>query len=121
MSLTDFFRINMPYGIVKNNKGEWLAFNREYVPLGWNENQDVQNINSEDSYSDLPIRTKYKNATEALLKKLIDENSQEIYDDDGKIKKLFLYNDKTNPTNDKNYWNLYMEKIKILSQLKTIF
>ena len=30
MALTDFFRINLPYGIRKNDKGEWVAFNREY-------------------------------------------------------------------------------------------
>jgi hypothetical protein len=35
--LTDFFRINLPYGMQKNEKGEWMFFNREYVPLGWNE------------------------------------------------------------------------------------
>lgn len=121
MSLTDFFRINMPYGIVKNSKGEWTAFNREYVPLGWNECSGLQHIDSEESYKEIPIRTKYKNATEKLLAKLIDENSSVSCDNDGKIRKLFLYNDRTNPANDKQYWNLYMEKIKILSQLKTLF
>lgn len=32
--MTDFFRINMPYGMVKNSKGEWCFFNREYTYLG---------------------------------------------------------------------------------------
>lgn len=35
--LNDFFRINLPYGIAQNNKGEWMAFNREYRPIGFNE------------------------------------------------------------------------------------
>jgi hypothetical protein len=29
MSLTDFFRINLPYGMNKNENGEWICFNRE--------------------------------------------------------------------------------------------
>jgi hypothetical protein len=36
MSLTDFFRKNLPYGIARNENGEWMAFNREYLPLGFN-------------------------------------------------------------------------------------
>lgn len=36
MPLSDFFRINLPYGIKRNSKNEWFAFNREYVPIGWN-------------------------------------------------------------------------------------
>lgn len=31
MALTDFTRINLPYGIERNEKGEWTAFNREYL------------------------------------------------------------------------------------------
>lgn len=121
MALTDFFRINMPYGIVKNDKGEWLAFNREYVPIGWNNEQNRQDLSSSESFSDIPIKTRYKNATEELLLRLADRTSAAEYDEDGRIKKLFLYNDTTNPTNNEKYWNTYLEKIKILSQLKTHF
>jgi hypothetical protein len=121
MALTDFFRINMPYGIIKNKKGEWLAFNREYVPIGWNSHYPGLHIADEDSYSNLPIRTKYKNATDVILKQLIDETSSVEYDENGKINKIFLYNDETNPTNNEKYWNSYLEKIRILSQLKTHF
>lgn len=67
MALTDFFRINMPYGIVKNDKGEWLAFNREYVPIGWNDEQHKQDLTSSESFSDIPIKTRYKNATEDFV------------------------------------------------------
>lgn len=122
MGLTDFFRINLPYGIVKNNDGEWMAFNREYVPLGWNiTDPTIQNINDGISFNDIPVKTKYKNVTEKLLAKLIDNNTSVDYDDKGKIKKIILYNDRTNPTNDKEYWDRYVDKIKILSQLKTCF
>lgn len=121
MALTDFFRINMPYGIVKNNKGEWTAFNREYAPIGWNDKLTGQSIDSDDSFSEIPIRTKYKNATETILKKLIDKESAEEYDSNGNLRKIYLYGDSTNPLNNSEYWNTYLEKIKILSQLKTHF
>lgn len=49
MALTDFFRINLPYGIVRDSKGRWSAFNREYLPLGWNEREDSPvDINSDN-------------------------------------------------------------------------
>lgn len=35
--LADFFRINMPYGMKQNKEGKWIIFNREYMPLGWND------------------------------------------------------------------------------------
>ncbi len=119
MALNDFFRINLPYGIEKNDKGEWLAFNREFVPIGWNEKHTGQSISAEDSYAELPIRTKYKNATEKILKQLIDETSAEEYDAQGNIKRIFLYEDGTNPVNynTKENWDTYLKKIKILSQL----
>ena len=32
--MIDFFRINMPYGMVRIDKGVWCFFNREYTYLG---------------------------------------------------------------------------------------
>ena len=32
--MTDFFRINMPYGMLRNDAGEWMFFNSEYTALG---------------------------------------------------------------------------------------
>ena len=120
MALTDFFRINLPYGIVKSKDGKWYAFNREYVPIGWNDTKNQEQFNDDNSHLDIPIRTKYKNAKAALLKKLIDDDTTVRYDEAGKIKMIFLYKDKTNPANDKKYWDRYFEKIKILSSLKTV-
>jgi len=58
MSLTDFFRINLPYGIHRNKNNEWSAFNREYLPLGWNNNEQGKSIMIESSFKDFPIHTK---------------------------------------------------------------
>lgn len=121
MPLTDFFRINMPYGIIRNSKGEWTAFNREYAPIGWNQKDSTNNLSSDDTYNEIPVRTKYKNVTEKLLRKLVDDESHVRYDTDGKIRELWLYNDSTNPTNNEKYWNAYLDKIKLLSTLKTHF
>lgn len=56
----------MPYGIAKNDNGEWMAFNREYRPIGFNEllqkglpGMDYQNLN---------VYTKYKPLNKRLWK-----------------------------------------------------
>lgn len=117
--LSDFFRINLPYGIAKNSKGEWMAFNREYMPIGFN-NQDSKG-DPGTSYADLSIYTKYKGITEKLLTEISDNESDIHRDENGNIIKLFLYNDGTNPMNqskDKNeLWDIYFDKLKKLSKL----
>jgi len=118
MALLNFFDINMPYGIVKDTKGKWLAFNREYTPIGWNKHHLGLDISDDDSYQDLPIRTKYKSSMDTFLKQLIDDSNGVEYDTNGKINKIWFYNDRTNPMNDDIYWDMYLKKIKILSQLK---
>lgn len=40
--MIDFFRINMPYGMVRNDKGEWCFFNREYTYLGSKDSGKIQ-------------------------------------------------------------------------------
>jgi len=118
MSLTNFFRVNLPYGIQRNSNDEWSAFNREYQPIGVN---DV----SFSSYDHaLPIRTKYKGITEKFLKDLVDDDSMIQRDSEGEVTRVFLYNDGTNPTNQeidkKHLWESYFDKLKKLSKLKRI-
>ena len=111
MALTDFFRINLPYGIQKNESDEWSAFNREYVPLGWNTTDTVK-------FSDYPVFTKYKALTEAKLLKLSWSEGSIIKDEKGKITKIFFYNDGTNPASNPKYWEEYFDKIKLLAKLE---
>jgi hypothetical protein len=93
------------------------------LPLGFNDTNARPriDINDEESYATLPLNTQYSNVTEKLLESLIDENTSVEKDNDGKINKLFLYDDGTNPVNVKNSksWDRYFEKIKTLSGLKT--
>ena len=80
MALTDFFRINLPYGIVRDSKGRWSAFNREYLPLGWNEREDSPvDINSDNAFGNIPIHTEYEKVTEKKLFEIAgDEKFVEI-------------------------------------------
>ncbi len=120
--LSDFFRINLPYGIAKNDKNEWLAFNREYMPLGFNNNK-FKGMPGK-SYSDLPVYSNYGNISEDILLSLADNENAVIRDDDDNIEKVFFYDDESNPVNrikqDSVIWQKYFSKIITLSNLFTI-
>ncbi len=118
MALTDFFRINLPYGLKKNDNNEWFCFNREYVPLGWNSKEEQKNIHSANPYSSMPVYTKYKGLTENRILNIIKESSAIQRGQDNTINRIFFYNDSTNPTNSPQYWNDYFEKIKQFSKFK---
>ncbi|MCK6690972.1 MAG: hypothetical protein L6Q97_02595 [Thermoanaerobaculia bacterium] len=110
MALTDFFRINLPYGIERNDKNEWMAFNREYKPLGWSTTEWVE-------YEKYPVFAKYKDLTDAKLLKIASETPGAVVkDQDGKIIRAFLYDDNTNPVDNPKYWPAYFERIKSLSK-----
>lgn len=115
MSLDNFFSINMPYGIKRNNKNEWFSFNREYMPLGWNSKSNQQSIYDEAAFSQFPIHTKYINISDRDLKQIGGEPDSIHYDSEGKPNMVFLYGDNSNPVYVANCWDKYFEKIKILS------
>ena len=120
--LNNFFRINLPYGIAKNENEEWMAFNREYMPLGFNNQEYKEHVGS--SYTDKPIYTKFIGLTEKLLLEVaFHPEKGVIRDEKGKIKTIFLYNDGSNPTNmvkseEENAWNSYFNRLRKLSKLK---
>lgn len=118
--LSDFFRINLPYGFARNEDNQWMAFNREYMPLGYN-NTEFKGSPGQ-SYLDLPVYTKYKKIPEKLLFELAENESSLNRNKQGEIDRIFLYNDGTNPVNQssdkKILWDKYFEKLKKLSKLK---
>lgn len=116
MPLSDFFRINFPYGIKRNSQNQWFAFNREYAPIGYNTRIE-KDIFSDDFYSETPIYTEYKALTDAKLLKIAGDCTIKR-DSEGRINCIYLYNDSTNPQLSPQYWNDYLEKIKLLSNLK---
>jgi len=107
--LSDFFRINLPYGMEKDKNGKWFAFNRGYKPIGFNQSDFV-------NYGDFPIYTKYKGLTERLILEIGNPNSIER-DEKGKICKFWLYNDEINPMNNDN-WIAYWKKLEKLAKLQ---
>ncbi len=114
MALGDFFRINMPYGMQKNENGEWFVYNREYKPLGWNTYEDV-------NPKGYPVFTKYKGLTEAKLIKLACPMEDTFRRDESSvINQIWFYSDGTNPKNNPKYWESYFEKIKLLSSLEAV-
>lgn len=117
--LNDFFRINLPYGIARNENGGWMVFNREYMPLGYNNVEHKGNPGL--SFLDIPIYTRYKRLTEKLLIELAYGEHGVMRNEKNEIVKVFLYNDGTNPQNQstdkKILWDNYFEKLKKLSKL----
>lgn len=82
MALSNFFKINFPYGIKSNEHGEWVAFNREYKPLGFNDSL------SEFNFEEYPLYTAYDKFDINKILNLIDEDISRIQiDEKGKIKK----------------------------------
>lgn len=119
--MSDFFRFNLPYGIAKNKKGEWMAFNREYMPLGFNNLKYSIGNFPENEFKDLPIYTKFKGITEELLMKIADYDGGIKRNSEGQIIQIWLYNDGTNPMNnlesDNSNWNIYWKKLELLCKL----
>ncbi|MCL1665577.1 hypothetical protein M2T78_15020 [Elizabethkingia ursingii] len=122
--LTNFFRINLPYGIAKNTKDEWMAFNREYMPLGFNDPSFKEHVGK--SYNDRPIYTKYNGLTEKLLLEISFDGEKGVRrNSNGEIEIVFLYNDGTNPSSgydskndEEKMWIEYFQRLKKVSKLK---
>jgi len=119
MSLTDFFRVNLPYGMKKTATDEWFVFNREYVPIGWNQNDRLSIIHNHNNYNDIPVKTKYKAFTDKKIEKIIKDEKFIHRNEKNEITEIFFYNDKTNPQSSNQYWEDYFAIIKELSKLET--
>jgi len=117
MSLDNFFRINLPYGLKRNPDDSWFAFNREYVPIGWNSKEKTESIYKPYAFENFPIHTKYKGLTENKILKIV-ENTDAIHrDEDGKIITVHLYNSVTDPTSSLENWKRYSQILMSLSKL----
>lgn len=119
----DFFRINMPYGISKNENGEWMAFNREYLPLGYScqPNEGYYHV-LEPKHIGLPVYRKFYGLTDSFLLKLAATEKSIRRGEDGKICVVWFYNDATNPTHvhegesQKAKYEQYWNKLQLLAE-----
>ncbi len=117
MALSDFFRINLPYGMERNSNDEWFVFNREYSPLGWNIDGAQPYHSEKEPFDKLPVYTKYPKLTDKKILTIITEIDAIHYDAQGKIWKVFFYHDGTNPQSNPSEWKRYFDIIKELSKL----
>lgn len=117
MSLDDFFRINLPYGLKRNPDDTWFAFNREYVPIGWNSKEKHESIYIPYAFKEFPIHTKYKGLTENKILKIVGNADAIHRDNDGEIVTVHLYNSVTDPISSPENWKRYSQIIMSLSKL----
>ncbi len=112
MALSNFFKINMPYGIKKNENNEWTAFNREYKPLSCN-----------DPFTQIPdsefVYTNYGKLSDQFLLSLADQPSSVHFDENNTITLVYFYSDSTNPSNfqDNTLWERYFDKLRKLASI----
>lgn len=97
------------------NSHKWMVFNREYRNLGTTTRQKPQ----EDGTKQFQL---YSYLTDSFILELTDYNIDMVKrDDKGNICKFWLYDDRTNPMNQKekenHFWNIYWNKLQKLSQL----
>ena len=110
MALDNIFKINFPYGMMKNEDGNWTFVNRGYHPLSKTTSDAKDNLH-EFTY------TKYKGITEKLLIEIGDRFER---GNDDKINKVWFYNTTTNPSlsDKKEDWENYFNTLKKLGRLK---
>jgi len=96
-----------------------MAFNRERMNLGINKSDSCFEFGKDTE--GLNIYTSYSNLDEKTLKSLIDSEDLVTRDSNGKIIRIYFYDDKSNPIYSKPnslLWNRYFEKLQRLSTLK---
>jgi hypothetical protein len=119
-----FFRINMPYGFHCNDSGEWMAFNREYLPIGCYDFSMKESIlKNKTAYQKLKVHNKYPVFDESTILMLAGSEDSVRRDEKGIIYIFWLYNDGSNPTNIKDKKKVkttadkYFLKLLILSSI----
>lgn len=118
--LSDFFRINLPYGMAKDESGKWMLFNRERKPIGFNTDEPIKGLHR------LPINNGYWGLSDRFIMELTGYDEASITrDEKGNIQQFKLYNDATNPINqpsrDNKFWGAYWKKLEMLAQLRLTY
>ncbi len=116
--LSDYFRVNLPYGMVKRN-GRWMLFNRENLPIGFLQEEPL--VDKER----LPIHGTYFELSDKFIMELTGYVASDVERDQrGNICRFWLYNDATNPMNqpskENEHWAVYWEKLKALAMMRSI-
>lgn len=109
------FKINEIYGIRKNDSMEWVAFNRDYTPLGTERKSPMVKDYVDDK--DFPLFGLSKNIKDNELKAVAWDGKEGIKMHEGSIEFVFLYADNCSPWLSKKYLDEYYVRLKKLNQL----
>jgi hypothetical protein len=104
----------MPYCLEEMAPGEYCILNREYRPLGDNDQYGPYNI----------VDARFKITKKQLAKLEIKRNYRPLTgaatDAGGGGSKIYLYDVSTLPEESEANWRMYMEKLKVLAKCKAI-
>ncbi len=119
--LSDFFRINLPYGMVRDKNNSWMAFNREYKPIGYNTDEPVDSSSPECVH----LYTFFPGLHNQSIMDLVGYDESHVKrDEHGNICQFWLYSDTTNPMNqpdkENEYWQDYWKKLESLAKLRVM-
>ena len=114
----EYFKIQMPRGLSRNSLGEWVAFNYYGKPLGVNEL-------GERVYEESPEPGKYRHLPHKVVFELPQPMENFEYDRDGKVCRIFLYDEHSMPFNVPKKWfgvwmKIYNNKLTLLAFSKYI-
>lgn len=104
MPLNDFRSVFLPYCFEKQRDGRYAVLNREYKPVGFWTKEHV-------NYDDHPVLVKLKGITPALA-------SQISYNGSKDLRRIFLYDDTSNPVRSRANMQAYLAKIERLAKLR---
>ena len=97
----NFMSVYMPYCLEKRADGTYVVLNRKYKPIGIETTEKVK-------YEDHPA---VKRISPSTAKKLSHSGSNEL-------DKIYLYDDRTNPTNAKEDMEAYLKRVGMLAMRK---
>jgi hypothetical protein len=102
MPSRDFRAVFLPYCLKKQSDGSYVVLNRDYKPIGL---KTMDHINYEKYRVKIP-GLKARLAAVLSISKSVD------------VENIYLYDDKTSPTQGKKNMTAYLDKLEILSKLK---
>lgn len=110
----DFFRLNMPFGLLKRRDGKWVAFNSAHAPIGailaWPETEVTHEEGSAAQF------VTFYTLSEKKILDIVGEKSV-TRDGDGHIDRFYLYDERALPTKTGKAWQHYISKLLQLSKL----
>jgi hypothetical protein len=113
----NFFFINMPYGMERDDKGQWFVFNRLRLPLGWNaEHPDMDPVHG---YYGVPVYAAYEGLTDEKIDAIAVNVSRCAAT--GKILMFLLYDPVNSPLrydSGPEVWAAYFERLKKIARFK---